>query len=119
MQRALFRAYNDWLADFCRYNPRRLIGLALISLEDIKAAVQELERCMKLGLKGAMISVLPDGEKQYDNPVYDPFWAAAQDFDIPLSLHLATGKQNIVTGARNSYTLYMGVLEAIEQRWSL
>ena len=114
LQRALFRAYNDWLADFCSHNPKRLIGLALISLEDIEEAVWELERCVKKGLKGAMISVSPEAEKQYDNPVYDPFWAAAQDYAIPLSLHLATGKQNIVT-TRNSYAMYMGILEAIQQ----
>ncbi len=114
LQRALFRAYNDWLADFCSHNPKRLIGLALISLEDIEEAIQELERCVKKGLKGAMISVSPEAGKQYDNPVYDPFWAAAQDYAIPLSLHLATGKQNIVT-TRNSYAMYMGILEAIQQ----
>ncbi len=115
LQRALFRAYNDWLAEFCSHNPRRLVGLALISLEDVEGAVQELERCVKKGLKGAMISVSPDAEKQYDNPVYDPFWAAAQDFDIPLSLHLATGKQNIVTTSRSPYALYMGILVDIQQ----
>ncbi|MGH7808854.1 MAG: hypothetical protein ACREP5_01130, partial [Candidatus Binatia bacterium] len=27
-QRAIFRSYNEWLAEFCRTNPRRLIGLA-------------------------------------------------------------------------------------------
>lgn len=115
LQRALFRVYNDWLADFCRHNPKRLIGLALISLEDIEEAVQELKHCVQQGLRGAMISVSPEAEKHYDHPVYDPFWAAAQDCEIPLSLHLATGKQNIITASRNSYALYMGVLETIQQ----
>lgn len=115
LQRALFRAYNDWLSDFCRYNPQRLIGLALISLEDIGEAVRELERCAKKGLKGAMISVAPDAEHSYDNPIYDPFWAAAQDLNMPLSLHLATGKQNIITASRTPYALYMGILVDIQQ----
>jgi predicted TIM-barrel fold metal-dependent hydrolase len=114
LQRTLFR-YNDWLADFCSHNPKRLIGLALISLENIDEAVQELERCAKKGLKGALISVSPDVEKQYDNPVYNPFWAAAQDCNMPLSLHLATGKQNIVTTSRSPYALYMGILVDIQQ----
>jgi predicted TIM-barrel fold metal-dependent hydrolase len=115
LQRALFRAYNDWLAEFCSYSPHRLIGLALISLEDIGEAVREVERSVKKGLKGAMISVAPDVEQSYDNPIYDPFWAAAQDLDLPLSLHLATGKQNIVTTARSPYALYMGILVDIQQ----
>ncbi|HEV8713123.1 MAG TPA: amidohydrolase family protein [Candidatus Binatia bacterium] len=115
LQRALFYAYNDWLAEFCSYNPKRLIGLALISLEDIEAAVQELERCTKRGLKGALISVSPDAEKQYDNPVYDRFWAAAQDCQIPLSMHLATGKRNIVTTARSPYAMYINIPEYMQQ----
>jgi predicted TIM-barrel fold metal-dependent hydrolase len=118
LQRAIFRTYNDWLVEFCSYNPQRLIGLALISLEDIGDAVQELERCVKKGLKGAMISVSPDADKQYDNPIYDPFWAAAQDLDIPLSLHLATGRKNIISAARSSYALYMSILEYIQQTLS-
>jgi len=32
LQRACFSAYNDWLAEYCSCAPRRLIGLALISL---------------------------------------------------------------------------------------
>jgi predicted TIM-barrel fold metal-dependent hydrolase len=115
LQRALFRAYNDWLAEFCSYNPQRLVGLALISLEDIDEAVQELGRCAKRGLKGALISVSPDAEKQYDNPVYDPFWAAAQDCKIPLSMHLATGKRNIVTTSRSPYAMYINIPEHMQQ----
>ena len=118
LQRAIFRAYNDWLADFCGYNPQRLIGLALISLEDLDEAVQELGRCVQKGLKGALISVSPDAEKQYDNPVYDPFWAAAQDCDIPLSLHLSTDKRNITSTPRNSYARYMSFIEYIQQTLS-
>ena len=28
LQRACFRVYNDWLADYCAYAPKRLAGLA-------------------------------------------------------------------------------------------
>ncbi len=34
LQRACFRVYNDWLAAYCSYAPKRLKGLALISLYD-------------------------------------------------------------------------------------
>ncbi len=36
LQAACFKAYNDWTAEFCSYNPRRFIGMALISLADIE-----------------------------------------------------------------------------------
>jgi len=32
---AVFRAYNDWIAEFCRACPRRLKGIALIDVDDI------------------------------------------------------------------------------------
>src|SRR6266849_9332212 len=44
LRRACFGAYNDWLAEFCSYNPKRLVGNALVSLEDIGEGIKELER---------------------------------------------------------------------------
>ena len=95
LQRACFRVYNDWLAAYCSYAPKRLKGLALISLYDPKAGAQELERCAKLGLKGAMIWCSPPADQPYSSEIYDPFWAAAQDLDMPVSLHAITGMERI------------------------
>jgi predicted TIM-barrel fold metal-dependent hydrolase len=91
LQQACFRAYNDWLAEYCSYAPKQLAGLALISLYDIEAAVRELQRCRQVGLKGAMIWASPPEDRPYSAPLYDPFWAAAQDLHMPLSLHAITG----------------------------
>jgi predicted TIM-barrel fold metal-dependent hydrolase len=91
LQQDCFRAYNDWLAEYCAYAPKQLAGLALISLYDIEAAVQELSRCRQIGLKGAMIWASPPEDRPYSAPLYDPFWAAAQDLHMPLSLHAITG----------------------------
>src|SRR5690348_3741706 len=49
LQRACFKVYNDWLAEYCAVNPKRLIGVALISILDIPEAVKEMERCAKIG----------------------------------------------------------------------
>ena len=91
LQRACFRAYNNWLAEYCSYTPKRLFGLGLISLYDIDAAVTELRRCRTMGLKGAMIWASPPEDLPYSAPLYDPFWAEAQDLHMPLSLHAITG----------------------------
>lgn len=95
LQRACFRVYNDWLAEYCSYAPKRLKGLALISLYDPQEGAKELERCAKLGLKGAMIWCSPPADQPYSLPLYDPFWAAAQDLDMPVSLHAITGMERI------------------------
>ena len=87
---AIFRAYNDWLAEFCRTDPARLKGIAMINLDDVEDAVKELERAARLGLSGAMITEYPAEDRRYDQPEYEPFWAAASALDLPLSLHTAT-----------------------------
>jgi predicted TIM-barrel fold metal-dependent hydrolase len=92
-QQACFQAYNDWVSEFCSYDSKRLYGIALISLEEIQAGVQELERCAKKGLRGAMIWGSPPRERPYSSPEYDPFWAAAQDLQMPVSLHVVTSKK--------------------------
>ena len=38
---AISRAYNDWLADFCRGGPGRLFGAAMIPPQDVAGAVAE------------------------------------------------------------------------------
>ena len=88
---AIFSAYNDWLGEFCRPYPDRLKGIAMINVDNVTEAVAELERTAKLGLVGAMISVKPLG-RRYSHPDYAPLWAAAQDLNMPLSLHVATGR---------------------------
>jgi predicted TIM-barrel fold metal-dependent hydrolase len=96
---AIFRTYNDWLAEFCRTDPDRLKGIAMINLDDVQEGIRELERTAKLGFAGAMISEYPPEERRYDHPEYASFWAAAQDLGMPLSLHTATRRQGMNSGA--------------------
>ena len=89
---ATFRAYNDWLAEFCAPFPDRIKGIAMVNVDDVQDGISELERGAKMGLAGAMITLYPPEDKAYDSPIYEPFWAAAQDLDMPLSLHITTNR---------------------------
>ena len=93
LQQICFSVFNDWLGEYASYAPKRLYPIALISLEDIAAGVKELERCAKMGFKGAMIWGAPPEDKPYSKAIYDPFWAAAQETSIPISLHVITQKK--------------------------
>ena len=90
-QRACFQVYNDWLAEFCRYDQKRFKGLALISLYDPKAAAEDLRECAKKGLAGALIWASPPEELPFHSDLYDPFWAAAEELNMPLNLHEFAG----------------------------
>ena len=89
---ACFRASNDWLADFCSANPGLFKGNALISLDDVEDGIRELERCAKLGYRGAMITTYPGDDKQYEHPDYEPFWSAAESLGVVISMHIASNR---------------------------
>src|SRR5215469_1613457 len=93
LRAACFRAYNDWSTEYCSYDPKRLLPLGLITLEDIGAGVAELTRIAKRGMRGAMIWAEAPGDRPYSHTDYDPFWAAAQDLNMPLSLHILTARK--------------------------
>ena len=89
---AIFRAYNDWLAEFCSHDPERLKGMAMVNVDHVEDAVNELERAAKQGLTGAMITEWPGPGREYFRPFYEPLWAAAQSLAMPLSLHTASAR---------------------------
>ena len=89
---AMLNAYNDWIAEFCKAIPSRLKGIAALNVDDVQQSVKELQRCHKMGLVGAMITVYPTEDRPYALPEYEPLWAAAQDLGMPLSLHIGTNR---------------------------
>lgn len=87
------RVYNDWLGEFIAFDPKRLIGSAMIPMDDLDWAVSELERTTKMGFKTPMIHAAPpEGCLPYRDKSYDRFWAAAQDLDVAVTLHIVTGR---------------------------
>src|SRR5437588_96917 len=91
LEEACARVYNDWLIEFCSAAPDRLWGLCMLSLYDVDGAVAELERAKKAGLRGANLPVGPDLEFPYSSDHYEPFWAAAQELGMSISLHINSG----------------------------
>jgi len=91
LQQACFRAYNDWLIDYCSVERNRLIGVAALSVYDIDHAVAELTRCRKAGLRGALVWQAPHPDLPFTASHYDRLWAAAQDLEVPVSMHILTG----------------------------
>ena len=91
LQEACFRIANDWLIEYCRVAPGRLVGIPMISLYNVKNAIQELERCKKAGLVGSLIWQVSPEHLPFTSDYYDPFWEASQDLNMPVNLHILTG----------------------------
>lgn len=90
---AMIRAYNDWLAEFCAYDPERLIGVALMPNAGVQMAVEELQRIVrKPGMRGVTIGQYPHGGVTL-SAEDDPFWAAAQELNVPVAIHVSLVEQ--------------------------
>ncbi|MSP39660.1 MAG: amidohydrolase [Deltaproteobacteria bacterium] len=91
LQEELFRAYNNWIIDYCQKVPDRLYSIALISMYNVDHAIAEMERCAKQGIVGTMIWQVPHANLPFTSEHYERFWAASQDLDLPVHLHILTG----------------------------
>ena len=88
---AMMTRHNDWIRDYCSHSPERLIGIACLPLPDVDAAVQELQRCAKMGLRAVAIPCSAPIDKPYDHPDFEPFWDAAEEVGLPISMHIFCG----------------------------
>lgn len=89
---AICRAYNRWLAEFCRHAPGRLLGAALVSLHDPDVAVAEAVYAVEqLGMRAVFIRPNPVNGRTIDHPDFDPFYAAVERLGVPLATHEGAG----------------------------
>ena len=81
------RESNDEISQMMQSWPDRFQGLATLPMQDVPAAVGELERVMgQLGFKGAVIDDKING-KLLDEPEFRPFWKAAEQLGAVIMFH--------------------------------
>src|SRR5207249_8623748 len=57
---AMCRAYNRWLADYCKSYPERLFGVAMLPMQSVELAVDEMRHAReKLGMRGGFLRPNP------------------------------------------------------------
>jgi aminocarboxymuconate-semialdehyde decarboxylase len=84
---ALAREVNDEIASMTKQWPTRFAGLATLPVQDVKLAVDELERAVTvLGLKGAELDTLVNGEN-WDEPRFLPLFKAAEAMGAVVFFH--------------------------------
>jgi predicted TIM-barrel fold metal-dependent hydrolase len=98
ISQAYCRAYNRWIADFCRTSGGKLVPIAHLSLTDVNAAATELERAAKDGCKGAFVAPFTHSRTAHGHPDHDPLFAKAQELDLPLGIHPTFEPRSIASG---------------------
>jgi predicted TIM-barrel fold metal-dependent hydrolase len=89
--KSVFERHNDWVLDYCSAAPDRLIGVGCLPVPDVEASLEEMTRAAKRGVRGFAIPAHVSPDHPYNHPDYDKFWAAAQEFGVPLTMHIFTG----------------------------
>jgi len=94
---AMCRAWNDWAhEDYGPYD--RILPMAMIPTADVDAAIAELQRVARLGFRGITIPCKPEygptgmDQRNYNQPEFEPLWSAIEDVDLPLTIHVSTGR---------------------------
>ena len=102
---AIARDCNDEVRQMTMDYPKRLAGFCTLPMQDVKAAISELERGMvQLGLKGAMINDHVNG-RTFDEPELLPFWKAAEQLGAVIFVH-QQGGNTVVTPRTKRYHLF-------------
>jgi predicted TIM-barrel fold metal-dependent hydrolase len=92
-KKACMDAYNRWIVRYCAAHPDRLFGIGQTAMRTPAEGVADLRAVKALGLRGVMMPGYP-GEKDYDDPAWDPVWEAAVELTLPLSFHILTTRED-------------------------
>ncbi|MFU8815908.1 MAG: amidohydrolase family protein [Pseudomonadales bacterium] len=84
---AYARAYNRWIADFCRNSQDRLVPIAQLTLLDPQGSAEELERAVKDGCRGAWVNPFNHRRIIHGDSRHDVLFAKCCELDVPLAIH--------------------------------
>jgi predicted TIM-barrel fold metal-dependent hydrolase len=82
------KAHNRWLVDYCSTAPERFCAMAVVSFDDVEAAMTEIRWAREHGLKGVMLPIF-----SVDWPIfherYEPIWSLLEELEMPINCHVA------------------------------
>jgi predicted TIM-barrel fold metal-dependent hydrolase len=117
---ACARVYNEWLAEFVRPAPDRLVGVGVIPAHGgVDVAVEQLRRVSELGLRGVHLRAFPSGPLLTSEA--DKFWLELVNADLVVSFDASfgpsigrsSGRGIMTTGPEDAVAqfVYQGVVE--------
>ena len=98
LAQAQCRIWNDYAHETFSGYRDRMVPVAAISPADMAGSLKEIERAVDMGLRCVTMPNRPiwgagDGsESNYNLKEYEPLWDALQDADLPVAIHISTGK---------------------------
>ncbi len=87
-------AHNRAMAEFCGADDR-LIGVAMVPLQDVARALAEIEQVKRLGLGAVWIAADAPGGRSPGHLAHEPIWASLAEARIPFILHVGSAPLGI------------------------
>ncbi len=87
-------AHNRMMSDFCG-DDSRMVGVGFLPLNDPDRSIAALAEAVELGCGAMWVAHATSAGRSPAHVDNDPVWAAVQDADIPIVMHIGGGKSAI------------------------
>ena len=96
------QVYNDWAYEYCQADPERLFPAAILPIQNVQLAIEELYRVAAKGFRVALIRPIDVYGNYPIQPKYEPLWSAFEDTGMVYGMHTFPAM------AGNLHQSYMG-----------
>ena len=87
LQKAVYRAFNDFAMEVSSVSPDRIIILPWLNVRFPETCAEEVYRLANMGAKAVELSPHDVAEPLF-SPVWEPVWAAAEETGLPICSHI-------------------------------
>ncbi len=99
---ALTKAWNKWMADAWRKSNNRLRWAAVLPLTDIPQAIDMMDFAKENGAVAVVMKPF-EGSRFMIDPYFYPYFAAAQERNLSIAIHIANASPNLMDALSNPY----------------
>ena len=87
-------AHNRAMAAYCAHD-ERLLGVAMVPLQDVARALEQIDAACALGLGAVWISADAPGGRSPGHVEHEPIWASLAERGMPFILHVGSAEISI------------------------
>jgi uncharacterized protein len=109
------RALNSAAIEWASTDPKRLMPVYILPVEDIGAAVREVERVVAEHAKAVQVPLVPRevGAPPYWDEAFDPLWEVLSDTGLPISQHVGACRYLMGEVLPEDPTPFKGIFQSL------
>jgi len=109
------RALNSAAIEWASIDPKRLMPVYILPVQDIPASVKEVERVVAEHGKAVQIPLVPRevGALPYWDKAYDPLWEILTETGVPISQHVGASRYLMEDVMNEDPTPYKGIFQSL------